>query len=139
MASRLSFGLGPAGSREEQPSHQALSDESRPQAWLQGETSAPPYREVWACWCELLSYLEQENAFLDQLEQKLDETENLQGGAEELQEALDSLDVLLQHPEDNRNQIRELAQMLMDGGVLDELIQQKLYAFNTRWDELMAR
>lgn len=46
-------------------------------------------QEVWACWCELLSYLEQENAFLDQLEQKLDETDNLQGGAEELQEALD--------------------------------------------------
>ncbi|XP_047432918.1 dystrophin isoform X3 [Mugil cephalus] len=95
--------------------------------------------EVWACWCELLSYLEQENAFLDQLEQKLDETDNLQGGAEELQEALDSIEVLLQHPEDNRNQIRELAQTLMDGGVLDELIQQKLDAFNTRWDELMAR
>ncbi|XP_035983749.1 dystrophin isoform X12 [Fundulus heteroclitus] len=95
--------------------------------------------EVWACWCELLSYLEQENAFLDQLEQKLDETENLQGGTEELQEALDSLEVLLQHPEDNRNQIRELAQTLMDGGVLDELIQHKLDAFNTRWDELMAR
>ncbi|XP_038572112.1 dystrophin isoform X1 [Micropterus salmoides] len=95
--------------------------------------------EVWACWCELLSYLEQENAFLDQLEQKLDETENLQGRAEELQEALDSLEVLLRHPEDNRNQIRELAQTLMDGGVLDELIQQKLDAFNTRWDELMAR
>ncbi|XP_068446612.1 dystrophin isoform X5 [Clinocottus analis] len=95
--------------------------------------------EVWACWCELLSYLEQENTFLDQLEQKLDETENLQGGAEELQEALDSVEVLLRHPEDNRNQIRELAQTLMDGGVLDEIIQQKLDAFNTRWDELMAR
>ncbi|XP_056157526.1 LOW QUALITY PROTEIN: dystrophin-like [Lampris incognitus] len=95
--------------------------------------------EVWACWCELLSYLEQENAFLDQLEQKLDETDNLQGGAEELQEALDGLEILLRHPEDNRNQIRELAQTLMDGGVLDELIQQKLDAFNTRWDELMAR
>lgn len=50
-----------------------------------------------------------------------------------------SLEVLLQHPEDNRNQIRELAQTLMDGGVLDELIQQKLDAFNARWDELMAR
>ncbi|XP_061571903.1 dystrophin isoform X2 [Cololabis saira] len=95
--------------------------------------------EVWAIWCELLSYLEQENAFLDQLEQKLDETENLQGGAERLQEALNSIEVLLQHPEDNRNQIRELAQTLMDGGVLDELIQQKLDVFNTRWDELMAR
>lgn len=46
-------------------------------------------QEVWACWWELLSYLEQENAFLDQLELKLDETDNLQGGAEELQEALD--------------------------------------------------
>lgn len=52
---------------------------------------------------------------------------------------LQSLEVLLRHPEDNRNQIRELAQTLMDGGVLDELIQQKLDAFNTRWDELMAR
>ncbi|XP_075905519.1 dystrophin isoform X3 [Nelusetta ayraudi] len=95
--------------------------------------------EVWACWCELLSYLEQENAFLDQLEQKLDETDSLRGGAEELQEALDSLEVLLRHPEDNRNQIRELAQTLMDGGVLDELIQHKLDAFNARWDDLMAR
>jgi len=52
---------------------------------------------------------------------------------------IQSLKVLLQHPDDNRNQIRELAQTLMDGGVLDELIQQKLEAFNTRWDELMAR
>ncbi|MEQ2242696.1 hypothetical protein ILYODFUR_038681 [Ilyodon furcidens] len=40
MASRLPFGLGLAGSREEQPGHQALSDESRPQAWLQGGTPA---------------------------------------------------------------------------------------------------
>uniref|UniRef100_A0AAV2LGC3 Dystrophin n=1 Tax=Knipowitschia caucasica TaxID=637954 RepID=A0AAV2LGC3_KNICA len=95
--------------------------------------------EVWACWCELLAYLEQENLFLDQLEQKLDETESLEGRPEELQEALEGLEVLLQHPEDNRNQIRELAQTLMDGGVLDELIQQKLEAFNIRWDELMAR
>ncbi|KAK5623584.1 hypothetical protein CRENBAI_011578 [Crenichthys baileyi] len=44
MALRLSFRLGPAGSREEQPGHQALSGESRPQAWLQGGTPAPPYR-----------------------------------------------------------------------------------------------
>lgn len=44
---------------------------------------------MWNCWGELLSYLEQENKFLDQLEQKLDETDSLQGGAEELQEALD--------------------------------------------------
>lgn len=52
---------------------------------------------------------------------------------------MQGLEALLRHPEDNRNQIRELAQTLMDGGVLDELIQQKLDAFNTRWDDLMAR
>ncbi|KAM9397625.1 dystrophin-like [Salvelinus alpinus] len=95
--------------------------------------------EVWACWCELLSYLEQENGWLDQLEQKLDETDSIQGGAEELCEALDALDTLLRHPEDGRNQIRELSQTLMDGGVLDQMIQHKLDAFNTRWDELMQR
>ncbi|MEQ2240752.1 hypothetical protein ILYODFUR_018352 [Ilyodon furcidens] len=44
MASRLSFGLGPAGSSKEQLSHQALSDGSRPQAWLQGGIPALPYR-----------------------------------------------------------------------------------------------
>uniref|UniRef100_A0A8C9W6L3 Dystrophin n=1 Tax=Scleropages formosus TaxID=113540 RepID=A0A8C9W6L3_SCLFO len=95
--------------------------------------------EVWACWCELLSYLGLENGWLDQLEKKLNETENIQGEAEEISEALDSLESLLCHPEDNRNQIRELAQTLMDGGVLDELINQKLGAFNTRWDELMQQ
>ncbi|MEQ2227403.1 hypothetical protein ILYODFUR_037449, partial [Ilyodon furcidens] len=51
MASRLSFGLGPAGSREEQPGHQALSSESRPQAWLQGGTPAPPYRATSRTFC----------------------------------------------------------------------------------------
>ncbi|MED6237362.1 hypothetical protein ATANTOWER_023500 [Ataeniobius toweri] len=35
MVSHLSLGLDLAGSREEHPSHQALSDESRPHAWLQ--------------------------------------------------------------------------------------------------------
>ncbi|MEQ2262791.1 hypothetical protein XENORESO_021069, partial [Xenotaenia resolanae] len=49
MASRLSFGLGPAGSREDQPSHQALSDESQPQAWLQGGTPSPPYWATVSC------------------------------------------------------------------------------------------
>ncbi|MEQ2313878.1 hypothetical protein AMECASPLE_006395 [Ameca splendens] len=49
MASRLSFGLGPAGSREDQPSHQALSDETRPQAWLQGGTPSPPYWATVSC------------------------------------------------------------------------------------------
>ncbi|KAK5621534.1 hypothetical protein CRENBAI_001588 [Crenichthys baileyi] len=33
-----------ARSREEQAGHQGLSDESQPQAWLQAETTAPPYR-----------------------------------------------------------------------------------------------
>ncbi|KAJ8256205.1 hypothetical protein COCON_G00200690 [Conger conger] len=93
--------------------------------------------EVWALWGELLSYLKQENSWLDELEKKLQETENLQGGAEEVSEALDGLETLLRHPEDNRTQINELAQTLMDGGVLDDLIKEKLDAFNARWEELM--
>ncbi|XP_067848895.1 dystrophin isoform X13 [Heptranchias perlo] len=95
--------------------------------------------EVWSCWCELLSYLEAENQWLDELELKLRETENLQGGAEEISEALDSLESVMRHPDDNRNQIRELAQTLTDGEILDELINEKLETFNTRWEELLQQ
>ncbi|XP_044297299.1 dystrophin isoform X5 [Varanus komodoensis] len=92
--------------------------------------------EVWACWHELLLYLEVENKWLNEIESKLRATENIQEGTEEISEARDSLEALLQHPEDNRNQIRELAQTLTDGGVLDELINEKLEKFNTQWEEL---
>ncbi|XP_069746216.1 dystrophin isoform X6 [Narcine bancroftii] len=95
--------------------------------------------EVWSCWCELLSYLEAENLWLDDLEHKLKETENLQGGAEEISEALDSLESVMRHPDDNQNQIRELAQTLTDGEILDELINEKLETFNTRWEELLQQ
>ncbi|XP_061855846.1 dystrophin isoform X5 [Colius striatus] len=92
--------------------------------------------EVWACWRELLSYLDAENKWLNEIELKLKATENIQGGAEEISESLNSLERLMRHPEDNRNQIRELAQTLTDGGILDELINEKLERFNTRWEEL---
>nr|XP_014433950.1 dystrophin isoform X7 [Pelodiscus sinensis] len=92
--------------------------------------------EVWLCWCELLSYLDAEDKWLNEMELKLRATENIQGGAEEISEALDSLESLMRHPEDNRSQIQELAQTLTDGGVLDELINEKLETFNTRWEEL---
>ncbi|XP_077199073.1 dystrophin isoform X6 [Paroedura picta] len=92
--------------------------------------------EVWACWRELLLYLDIESKWLNEMESKLRATENIQEGTEEISEALDSLETLMQHPEENRNQIRELAQTLTDGGVLDELINEKLEKFNTRWEEL---
>ncbi|XP_014809539.1 PREDICTED: dystrophin isoform X4 [Calidris pugnax] len=95
--------------------------------------------EVWACWRELLSYLDAENKWLNEIELKLKATENIQGGAEEISESLDSLERLMRHPEDNRNQIRELAQTLTDGGILDELINEKLEKFNTRWEELQQQ
>ncbi|TSK17770.1 Dystrophin [Bagarius yarrelli] len=96
--------------------------------------------EVWACWCELLGYLEQENAWMDVLEQKLDEVENLQVGSDKIADALASLDAMIkQHPEYNRNQIHELAQTLTDGGVLDDLIRKKVEDYNIRWDDLMQR
>uniref|UniRef100_A0A6I8QSI2 Dystrophin n=1 Tax=Xenopus tropicalis TaxID=8364 RepID=A0A6I8QSI2_XENTR len=93
-------------------------------------------KEVWACWCELLSYLEAENKWLDEVEAKLKTTENVKGGAEEISEALKSIEKIMKHPEDNRNQIRELAQTLTDGGVMDELINEKLEKFNTHWEEV---
>lgn len=80
-----------------------------------------PLQEVWACWCELLSYLEQENAFLDQLEQKLDETDSLQGGAEELQEALDV------SPGELRPESREIFCFL------EIWFTMKWCSFNLRW------
>lgn len=47
------------------------------------------HQEVWACWRELLSYLEAENKWLNEIERKLKATENIQGGAEEISESLD--------------------------------------------------
>nr|XP_045363191.1 dystrophin isoform X2 [Camelus bactrianus] len=92
--------------------------------------------EVWACWHELLSYLEKANKWLNEVEFKLKTTENIPGGAEEISEVLDSLENLMQHSEDNPNQIRILAQTLTDGGVMDELINEELETFNSRWREL---
>ncbi|XP_077891109.1 dystrophin isoform X3 [Ictidomys tridecemlineatus] len=92
--------------------------------------------EVWACWHELLSYLEKANKWLNEVESKLKTTENIPGGAEELSEVLESLENLMQHSEDNPNQIRILAQTLTDGGVMDELINEELETFNSRWREL---
>ncbi|XP_036083105.1 dystrophin isoform X5 [Rousettus aegyptiacus] len=92
--------------------------------------------EVWACWHELLSYLEKANKWLNEVEAKLKTTENIPGGTEEISEVLDSLENLMQHSEDNPNQIRILAQTLTDGGVMDELINEELETFNSRWREL---
>ncbi|XP_027389377.1 dystrophin isoform X6 [Bos indicus x Bos taurus] len=92
--------------------------------------------EVWACWHELLSYLEKANKWLNEVELKLKTTENIPGGAEEISEVLSSLENLMQHSEDNPNQIRILAQTLTDGGVMDELINEELETFNSRWREL---
>ncbi|KAG8011327.1 Dystrophin, partial [Nibea albiflora] len=49
---------------------------------------------------------------------------------------LESLESALRHPGDNRTQIRELGQTLIDGGILDELISEKLEAFNSRYEQL---
>ncbi|XP_049728818.1 dystrophin isoform X10 [Elephas maximus indicus] len=92
--------------------------------------------EVWACWHELLSYLDKANKWLNEVELKLKTTESIPAGSEELSEVLDSLENLMQHSEDNPNQIRVLAQTLTDGGVMDELINEELETFNSRWREL---
>lgn len=47
------------------------------------------HQEVWACWRELLTYLDVETKWLNEIERKLKATENVQGGAEEISESLD--------------------------------------------------
>ncbi|KAJ8009626.1 hypothetical protein DPEC_G00090860 [Dallia pectoralis] len=92
--------------------------------------------EVWSCWKELLQYLDLEQGWLHTLEEKVQATENLPESTEIVNEALESLECVLRHPGDNRTQIRELGQTLIDGGILDELISEKLETFNSRYDQL---
>uniref|UniRef100_A0A3B5L058 Utrophin n=1 Tax=Xiphophorus couchianus TaxID=32473 RepID=A0A3B5L058_9TELE len=92
--------------------------------------------EVWSCWMELLQYLDMEQGWLNTVEEKLQATENVPENTETVTEALESLEGVLRHPGDNRTQIRELGQTLIDGGILDELISEKLEAFNSRYDQL---
>ncbi|CAL8317063.1 unnamed protein product [Merluccius merluccius] len=92
--------------------------------------------EVWSCWMELLQYLEMEHSWLGTLEANLQTIESLPESTDTVNEALESLEGVLRHPGDNRSQIRELGQTLIDGGILDELISEKLEAFNSRYDKL---
>ncbi|KAL8186123.1 UNVERIFIED_CONTAM: hypothetical protein K2H54_064564, partial [Gekko kuhli] len=92
--------------------------------------------EVWSCWIELLHYLDLETAWLNTLDDRMKSTENLPDKADAVNEALESLESVLRHPADNRTQIRELGQTLIDGGILDEIISEKLEAFNARYEEL---
>ncbi|XP_067900301.1 utrophin-like isoform X3 [Heterodontus francisci] len=93
-------------------------------------------KEVWSCWCELLHYLDVENNWLKNLEEMLYATENVPDSPKAVGEVLESLESVLRHPADNRTQIRELGQTLIDGGILDELISEKLETFNARYEEL---
>ncbi|XP_056261686.1 utrophin isoform X2 [Seriola aureovittata] len=92
--------------------------------------------EVWSCWMELLQYLDMEQTWLNTVEEKVQATDNLPESTETVNEALESLESVLRHPGDNRTQIRELGQTLIDGGILDELISEKLEAFNSRYEQL---
>ncbi|KAM9353992.1 utrophin isoform 2-T2 [Pholidichthys leucotaenia] len=92
--------------------------------------------EVWSCWMELLQYLDMEQSWLNTLEENVQATDNLPESSGAVNEALESLESVLRHPGDNRTQIRELGQTLIDGGILDELISEKLEAFNSRYEQL---
>ncbi|KAK2506726.1 hypothetical protein MC885_001843 [Smutsia gigantea] len=92
--------------------------------------------EVWSCWIELLHYLDLETTWLSTLEERMKSTEALPEKADAVSEALESLESVLRHPADNRTQIRELGQTLIDGGILDDIISEKLEAFNSQYEEL---
>ncbi|XP_018118490.1 utrophin isoform X1 [Xenopus laevis] len=92
--------------------------------------------EVWSCWIELLHYLNLETAWLNTLDERVQNVGNLPDKAQSVSEALESLESVLRHPADNRTQIRELGQTLIDGGILDDIISEKLEDFNARYEEL---
>ncbi|XP_055982404.1 utrophin isoform X1 [Sorex fumeus] len=92
--------------------------------------------EVWSCWIELLHYLDLETTWLNTLEERTKGTDTLPEKTEAVSEALESLESVLRHPADNRTQIRELGQTLIDGGILDDIISEKLEMFNSRYEEL---
>nr|XP_033791495.1 utrophin isoform X2 [Geotrypetes seraphini] len=92
--------------------------------------------EVWSCWIELLQYLDLETNWLNTLEEKMQNCDNLPDRVDAIGEALESLESVLRHPADNRTQIRELGQTLIDGGILDDIISEKLEAFNAHYEEL---
>ncbi|XP_047414853.1 utrophin isoform X2 [Sciurus carolinensis] len=92
--------------------------------------------EVWSCWIELLHYLDLETTWLNTLEERVKSTEALPERTDAVGEALESLESVLRHPADNRTQIRELGQTLIDGGILDDIISEKLEAFNSRYEDL---
>uniref|UniRef100_A0A663MQL5 Utrophin n=1 Tax=Athene cunicularia TaxID=194338 RepID=A0A663MQL5_ATHCN len=92
--------------------------------------------EVWSCWIELLQYLDLETAWLNNLEEGVQMTEHLPDKLDAVNDALESLESVLRHPADNRTQIRELGQTLIDGGILDDIISEKLETFNARYEEL---
>ncbi|NXH38439.1 UTRO protein, partial [Dicaeum eximium] len=94
------------------------------------------HAEVWSCWIELLQYLDLETAWLNNLEERVQMTGNLPDKLDAVNDALESLESVLRHPADNRTQIRELGQTLIDGGILDDIISEKLEAFNARYEEL---
>ncbi|XP_069810343.1 utrophin isoform X2 [Dendropsophus ebraccatus] len=92
--------------------------------------------EVWSCWIELLHYLNLETAWLNTLEERVQSSAVLPDKAEAVSEAMETIESILRHPADNRTQIRELGQTLIDGGILDDIISEKLEVFNGRYEEL---
>ncbi|NXF19812.1 UTRO protein, partial [Rhodinocichla rosea] len=91
---------------------------------------------LWSCWIELLQCLDLETAWLNNLEERVQMTGNLPDKLDAVNDALESLESVLRHPADNRTQIRELGQTLIDGGILDDIISEKLEVFNARYEEL---
>uniref|UniRef100_A0AAY4EC63 Utrophin n=1 Tax=Denticeps clupeoides TaxID=299321 RepID=A0AAY4EC63_9TELE len=92
--------------------------------------------EVWSCWEELLHYLDIEHQWLGSMQEVMENSENLPEQSSAVSQALETVEGALRHPSDNRTQIRELAQTLIDGGILDDIISEKLEAFNSKHENI---
>uniref|UniRef100_UPI00358F8806 dystrophin-like isoform X3 n=1 Tax=Myxine glutinosa TaxID=7769 RepID=UPI00358F8806 len=96
-------------------------------------------QEVWSCWQQLLQHLDSESKWLDELEEALQKADRADGKPEQAAASVIALDTLLAYPGDNRTHIEELSQTLVDGGILDDVIGEKLKALNARRNELTQR
>ncbi|XP_068088193.1 utrophin isoform X3 [Hyperolius riggenbachi] len=126
---------GPAGGQDLTPELKEVLDNYQ-QLCNRIRGKCHTLEEVWSCWIELLHYLNLETAWLSTLEERIQNSANLPDKVDTATEALESLESVLRHPADNRTQIRELGQTLIDGGILDDIISEKLEVFNARYEDL---
>ncbi|XP_076057389.1 dystrophin-like, partial [Oratosquilla oratoria] len=83
---------------------------------------------------------EEETSWLDQLEQKLEKSSKSAADAEEISEALDDLEIFLHgHHEERLQKVQELAEQLVQEGVMTFAVQNSTHDLTSRFNSLNAQ